>query len=209
MTLASSLGSFFFWPYPLDCCEYFTLGCEDATLRSRSYPKIRPMATVSSAYWQADARAPFTITENHPTMMPPRRAALTLNASLPVSPRVIVADDDPTISTVIARVIARTYHDAEVIIVSNGQAALCEYEQHGANLIVTDLNMPQMDGLALTRCIRAQDAAIPIVLVSGIAGSEAEAITVGITQVLAKPFAVSQLITTLTAVLSPLPEIQC
>src|SRR5205814_6596996 len=98
-------------------------------------------------------------------MMPPRRAAPTSNASLTAPLRFIIADDDQAICTVIARVIARTYSDAEIIVVSNGQAALREYEQHGANLILTDRNMPQMDGLALIRCIRAQDAAIPIVLV--------------------------------------------
>jgi CheY-like chemotaxis protein len=141
-------------------------------------------------------------------MMPPRRAAPALNASLPVSPRVIIADDDPTISTVIARVIARTYHNAEISIVSNGQDALQEYEQHGANLIVTDLNMPQMDGLVLTRCIRAQDAAIPIVLVSGITTSGSEVVPVGVTQVLEKPFGISQLVVLLKALLPLPPELQ-
>jgi CheY-like chemotaxis protein len=141
-------------------------------------------------------------------MMPPRCATPTLNACLPVSPRIIIADDDPTVSTVIARVIARTYHNAEISIVSNGQEALQEYEQHGANLIVTDLNMPQMDGLVLTRCIRAQDAAIPIVLISGITTSGSKVVPVGVTQVLEKPFGISQLVALLTALLPLLPGLQ-
>jgi CheY-like chemotaxis protein len=140
--------------------------------------------------------------------MSPRCAAPTRNADSAVPLHFIIADDDPTISTVIARVIARTYQNAEISIVSNGQDALQEYEQRGANLIVTDLNMPHMDGLVLTRCIRAQDAAIPIVLVSGVTASGSEAVAVGVTQVLEKPFGIGQLVTMLTALLPLLPGLQ-
>jgi CheY-like chemotaxis protein len=141
-------------------------------------------------------------------MMPPRSAAPTRNADSAVPLHFIIADDDPTVSTVIARVIARTYHNAEISIVSNGQEALQEYEQHGACLILTDRNMPQMDGLVLTRCIRAQDAAIPIVLISGITASESEAAAIGVTQILEKPFGISQLVSMLTALLPLLPGLQ-
>jgi CheY-like chemotaxis protein len=141
-------------------------------------------------------------------MMPPRCAAPTQNADLAIPLHFIVADDDSTVSTVIARVIARTYHNAEISIVSNGQDALQEYEQHGANLIITDRNMPHMDGLALARCIRAQDAAIPIVLVSGITTSGSEAVAVGVTQILEKPFRVGQLVAVLITLVPLLPGLQ-
>jgi CheY-like chemotaxis protein len=48
------------------------------------------------------------------------------------------------VSTVIARVIARTDQVAAISVVANGQDALNAYEQHGADLIVTDRHMPEV-----------------------------------------------------------------
>jgi CheY-like chemotaxis protein len=140
-------------------------------------------------------------------MMPPECAAPP-NAALAVPLHFIVADDDLTVSTIIARVIARTYRDAAISVVANGQDALREYQQHGADLLVTDRNMPHMDGLMLTRCIRAQDAALPIVLVSGISDTRSEAVAVGATRVLEKPFGISQFVTLLTTLLPVLPDLR-
>jgi CheY-like chemotaxis protein len=129
-------------------------------------------------------------------------------SALTAALRFIVVDDEAIICRFIARVIALNYPDAIIITTSNGEAALREYEQHGADMIVTDRIMPQMDGLVLTRSIRAQDAGIPIVLVSGSGDRPPEAAATGATRFLKKPFSVGQLRAMLIALLPLLPVVR-
>ncbi|HWX48855.1 MAG TPA: ATP-binding protein [Roseomonas sp.] len=63
---------------------------------------------------------------------------------------------------------------------ANGEAALTMLAQHGTDLVLMDMQMPGLDGLATARCIRAQEAAHPggqrvrILAVTGDASPEAE-----------------------------------
>jgi len=84
-------------------------------------------------------------------------------------PRVLVVDDDPTSRYVVE-------HDllglgAEVLVAGDGKAGLQTLTDHllDLDLLITDLDMPGMDGLALVRMVRAQggEADLPILVVSG------------------------------------------
>jgi DNA-binding response OmpR family regulator len=61
--------------------------------------------------------------------------------------KILVAEDDPHISRVIALWLGRSGH--EVIVAVDGQRALEAMRIHRPDLLVTDVNMPGLDGLDL------------------------------------------------------------
>lgn len=68
--------------------------------------------------------------------------------------RIVVAEDDPHISRVIVLWIQRNGH--EVATARNGQAALELLRQQPYDLLITDVNMPVMDGLTLLATVRTE-----------------------------------------------------
>ena len=77
-----------------------------------------------------------------------------------------MADDHEWIRQILVRVVYETFPAAEVIATENGVQALQAYEQGGADFLVTNHNMPEMDGPTLTRRVRGQAAGLPILMVS-------------------------------------------
>jgi len=83
-------------------------------------------------------------------------------------PRLLVVDDDPDSRRALARLLAHLGY--AVAIAENGLAALELAAQHAFDLILTDITMPQLDGLALLKRLKAADATrdIPVIMVSGL-----------------------------------------
>jgi two-component system chemotaxis response regulator CheY len=81
--------------------------------------------------------------------------------------------------------------DAEYLEAADGEQALERFEQGGVDLLVTDLNMPVMDGFELLRALQALPKAEPcLVLVTSSAASaalEPELASLGVAGVFAKP----------------------
>lgn len=69
------------------------------------------------------------------------------------APRVLIAEDDPTASAICARALTNAGFDTSVAI--DGRVALDMLRQGSFDLVVTDMIMPMMDGLALVRAMRA------------------------------------------------------
>ena len=67
--------------------------------------------------------------------------------------RVLVAEDDPLSRFAIRDCLA---DDVEVLEAATGREALALLAEQPVDLIVTDLVMPEVDGIALTRAIRAR-----------------------------------------------------
>jgi len=89
----------------------------------------------------------------------------------PTKKRILIVDDSVT-----TRSLAKGILEAagfEVIVAVDGQEALGLLENRGAELVVSDVEMPRMDGLALTESIRASRkfARLPVILMTGL-GSE-------------------------------------
>ena len=80
---------------------------------------------------------------------------------------IIVAHDAPMIQSVLLRLIERCYPSAKVSVCAHGLAALNMFEYDGADLLLTDCHMPEMDGPTLIRMLRERHVAIPIVGLSG------------------------------------------
>jgi two-component system, chemotaxis family, chemotaxis protein CheY len=80
--------------------------------------------------------------------------------------RILVAEDGPDIRGLLEHIFVRDGH--EVVTAADGVEALEHYAQGSFDLICSDLDMPRLNGIELTRAIRA-DAAddVPILMISG------------------------------------------
>ena len=78
---------------------------------------------------------------------------------------ILVVDDEPTLLRGISRLLTdRGYH---VVCERDGEAALNTFRSREFDVIVTDIAMPQMDGIQLLRQLREHDADVPVVLITG------------------------------------------
>ena len=69
-----------------------------------------------------------------------------------VGQRILVVDDDPTVSDVVRRYLERAGYD--VVLAADGPAALGAYGREEPDLVVLDLMLPGMDGLEVCRELR-------------------------------------------------------
>ncbi|MEH3046340.1 sigma-54-dependent transcriptional regulator [Sphingomonas adhaesiva] len=107
---------------------------------------------------------------------------------------VLLVDDDDDLRRATAQSLDLAGH--AVIAVPNAAAALREVEKGFDGVVVTDIRMPGMDGLALLARLSASDPDLPVILISGHADvrTAVAALRQGACDVLEKPFVVDQLI---------------
>jgi DNA-binding response OmpR family regulator len=110
------------------------------------------------------------------------------------SPRILVADDNAEMRSFIRRLLAGGY---VVDVVANGRAALAAAREERPDLLITDLVMPEMDGLELLKAIRADVdlATIPVIVLTerGEVDARIEGIEAGADDYLTKPFSPREL----------------
>jgi two-component system chemotaxis sensor kinase CheA len=106
-----------------------------------------------------------------------RGAGVTLTPAAPAPPaptrrRVLVADDSVTTRTLEKSILEAAGY--EVLAAADGDAAWRLLQERGADLLVSDVEMPRMDGLALAEAVRASPRFrdLPIVLVTARASEE-------------------------------------
>lgn len=103
--------------------------------------------------------------------------------------------------------------DVGVHVVADARAALSFLEQHGHAIagVITDLNLPHVDGFELVAAIRsnAQHASLPIIVVSGNANPDVprRALQVGADAFFAKPYSPAEIRQTLARLLHVSPSI--
>src|SRR5712672_1130095 len=102
--------------------------------------------------------------------------------------RVLVVDDEQSHSKVLAATLQREGY--EVQVASDGEEALLALDRDGADVVVTDLVMPKMDGLSLLRKVVTRHPDIPVIVITanGRIDKAVEAMKAGAFDFLAKPF---------------------
>ena len=87
-------------------------------------------------------------------------------AKATVRPRILVVDDSPTTRSVLRGLFSAAGFD--VTLASDGVEGHARYVEHGADVVVTDIQMPRMDGFAFTRAVKSESGGrVPVVLVTG------------------------------------------
>ena len=117
---------------------------------------------------------------------------------------IVVAEDHEDIRYVLKRALERAGH--QVVTVADGAAALDAVRQHRPEIVVTDVDMPLMNGLELCRAIRADPElrTIPVILASGsLLPGDPRVTEVGASATLLKPFLPTQLLDCVNDLLSP------
>ena len=105
--------------------------------------------------------------------------------------RFLVVDD----STTMRRIIINTLHKVgylETLEASNGREGMDQLAATGADVVITDWNMPEMSGIEFIRAIRSNDATktLPILMVTTNAAQDdiVEAMKAGVNNYVVKPF---------------------
>jgi twitching motility two-component system response regulator PilG len=136
-------------------------------------PPASPRAEVASR--PATIHRPPTLEPVAPVL--PHAAPAVRSPGAPVVPLapaadpalglVLVVDDSPTVARVVGFELRK--HRLEVMAASNGREALALLKTHVPDLVLLDINMPDMDGYQVCRAIRADDRTrrIPVVMLSG------------------------------------------
>jgi excisionase family DNA binding protein len=109
-------------------------------------------------------------------------------------PRVLVVDDEATIREVLAKTLALVEYDVD--LAADGRTAIERLRMISYDLLITDLKMPGIDGLAVIREARRLKADIPVIIITGFSteASAIEAVNLGVSGYLTKPFRVPRVL---------------
>jgi putative two-component system response regulator len=116
-------------------------------------------------------------------------------------PRCLVVDDEPRLRQILVRVMrADGFHVDEA---SNGLEAIAKMEAHPSTLVLTDIEMPRMDGFSLLRELRGRwpDAAVIMISGNGDVQTAVSCLSVGALDYLTKPFHLEEVRARITSVL--------
>lgn len=135
-----------------------------------------------------------------------RRSART--SARPV--RLLVVDDDPEFITLVKAVLSANFPTATVITAENGSRALDLIERESLDLLVVDLRMPEVNGVAVVAALRAidPDHRIPVVVATAEGGAKDWQLlrSMGADAFLAKPFDPEALVSEVGRLLARTPQ---
>ena len=121
---------------------------------------------------------------------------------------ILVVDDSAAIRKILQRVLRQTgMFIGAIYEAGDGQEALDLLKEHPVRMILTDINMPKMDGLQLLAAVKAvpEWSDIPVVMITTEGGESkvGEAVRLGAAGYVRKPFTADQIKEKLAGVLEP------
>lgn len=107
--------------------------------------------------------------------------------------RILAVDDERQIGRMLRASLQSSGYEVEVV--QNGAEALQAFQQHAPDLVITDLAMPEMDGIELTRRIRgSSDTPIIVLSVRDSEAMKVRALDAGADDYVTKPFSMPELL---------------
>jgi two-component system response regulator AtoC len=109
--------------------------------------------------------------------------------------RILVVDDEEHVLFTLLHTLARLGDEHEIVTSSSGQDALVQAAGGPFDLLLTDLRMPEVDGVALTEAIRVRQPSVIVIWMTAYGGPavSAEAERLGVYRCLDKPIEVSEI----------------
>ncbi len=117
------------------------------------------------------------------------------------SQRILVVDDEPSIVDAVAT--SLRYEGFGVDEAVNGRLALSSAQENPPDLIVLDVMLPDLDGLEVTRRLRADGIRVPVLFLTARDAVEDKVagLTVGGDDYVTKPFALAEIVARVHAIL--------
>src|SRR5262245_19755872 len=111
----------------------------------------------------------------------------------PSTPRILVADDERSMRELLAIVLRREGYD--VVLAENGRQAIAELEHRPIDLLISDIQMPDMNGVEVLRAAKQINQDLAGIMVTAFASAETaiEALRMGAYDYIHKPFNVDEL----------------
>jgi DNA-binding NtrC family response regulator len=106
--------------------------------------------------------------------------------------RILIVDDEPRVRTSLKMVLEPTY---EVLQAADAQEGLDLFRREGPHLVLLDVILPGMDGLAVLEKLHAEDRSIPVIMLTGTKAvkTAVDAMKLGAADYISKPFEIDEL----------------
>ena len=118
--------------------------------------------------------------------------------------KVLVIDDEQNFRTIVEMVLRS--HGYEVLLADKGMTGLSIYRQEHPTVVVLDLKMPEMDGIAVLHQIRHENPKQPVIVLTGDSSpeTEREVRALGVSEFIVKGLSMHVLTDTLKRLLASL-----
>ena len=116
-------------------------------------------------------------------------------------PKVLVIDDEPGVRELISE--ALSLSEITAVQATDGLEALSFLRRERFDLLILDINMPKLDGLALLEKLRTEGASVPVLMLSARADKANinQSLRIGADDYLTKPFSIEELVLRVKAIL--------
>lgn len=124
--------------------------------------------------------------------------------------RILIIDDCKPFLAALTRVLQRAGYDVQAT--HSGRLGVECMKERSFDLVLSDIYMPELDGLELLQFARNGERKVPVILMSGFARSVdmlPAAKHLGAAAVLAKPIAVQRLLDAVATSLAGAPDLEC
>jgi CheY-like chemotaxis protein len=114
--------------------------------------------------------------------------------------KVLLIDDDENVAELFGKTLAEAGHDT--VVCHGGKEGLASIQSRPPDVVFLDVRMPGMDGIQVLRKIRAVNASLPVILVTGHAtpGEIEQARRLGVTEIVEKPYILNEFTSALSRI---------
>ena len=119
--------------------------------------------------------------------------------------RVMILEDDPWIADLLKQIVLSLRPAAQVRCLDSVAAALQDWQQHAADLVIADWNLPDDSGTQLLEQVQRDNSQVPLVMVTGRSDRDSvlEVKALGVSAFITKPFQVPKVLECLRQLLPP------
>ena len=134
-------------------------------------------------------------------MLTDSRSSLTLSEPPARAARGLVVDDEPNISALLSATLRLV--EFEVRVAESGHGALIAVEEFDPDLVVLDVMLPDLDGLAVARRLRATGRQVPVLFLTARDAVEdrISGLSAGADDYVTKPFSLEEVVLRIRAIL--------